>query len=300
MPKAGAISFLLLLISISARAQSSGSAQCPGRVYNRKEVALPAKVTDEPNFKHLFEVLGNEVRGHVTVDAVLCRTGRVTDIRVINSQPATIGEFVSAALSLVQFKTAELNWHTVSQSQRFEFNFNGANESSVDAAVAAGRLIEDLDVIGNRRTTKDQILAVIKTRPGEIYHEDQVQKDLLAILATGNFDGNGTRVLLDDAVRGGVRLIFEVQELPLITDLRFEGVREPELSAIVAELRRQQVEVGKGFPLDPARLRKAARVIENFLESQGWREARAEIFTESLSATEVTVTFKITAYKFGS
>src|SRR5205823_345111 len=137
-----------------------------------------------------------------------------------------------------------------------------------------------------RRMTKEQILAWIKTRPGEMYSADQVQKDLMAILATGYFNAMGTRVTLDGAVKGGVRVIFEVFELPLIVDVRFEGLKEADQSAIVAELLKQNVDVRKGVPLDPVNLKKAARVIKTFLESKGWREVKAEAFVENLSATE--------------
>jgi TonB family protein len=302
MLKPGAITFLLLWLAISASAQNTGlgSEACPGRVYTRKEVSRPAKMIDEPNFKHLYEVFGNGINGRVRLAAVLCRSGQVTDIRVINSEPPKIGELVAAALRLVRFKPAEMNWHTVSQRQQFEFNVNNRNGSLINVAAAAARSIDALDIIGNRRMTKDQILALIKTRPGEIYNHDQIQRDLSAILASGYFNSLGTRVLLEDAVTGGVRVIIEVQELPLIAGVRFEGLKEPEQSAIVEELRRQNLEVGKGTPCDSAKLKKAARIIESFLESRGWREAKAEIFSESLSATEVAVTFKITAYKFGS
>ena len=300
MQKLGTITFLLLLFASSAAAQILNPEKCRGPVYSRKEVTKPAKLIDQPNFKNLYEAFGNDISGRVTIDAVLCRSGRVTDIRVVSSQPPKIGEFVAAAVSLVRFKPAELNWHTVSQRQQFEFSISGGDSSPIEAAAAAGRMIEELDVIGNRRMTRDQILTWIKIRPGDIYHADQGQRDLTAILATGYFNPTGTRVLLDEGIRGGIRVTFEVFELPLITELKFEQLNKDYQSAITTELLKEGVDLRKGAPLDVAKVKKAIHVVETFLESKGWRDVKVEAFTESLSATEATLTFKITGYKFGS
>ena len=50
------------------------------------------------------------------------------------------------------------------------------------------RLVENVDIIGNRRLRKDDILYYIQTRPGDTYNADQVARDLQAILALGFFD----------------------------------------------------------------------------------------------------------------
>ena len=39
------------------------------------------------------------------------------------------------------------------------------------------RLVESVDIIGNRRLRKDDILYYIQTRPGDPYNVDQVQRD---------------------------------------------------------------------------------------------------------------------------
>jgi len=138
----------------------------------------------------------------------------------------------------------------------------------------------------------------IKSRPGEVFDNDQIQKDLRAILATGNFDAQGTRVLLDDAPRGGVRLMFEVQELPLITEVRFEGLKESDREAVTEELQKQNVGVQKGAPLDPAKVKKAQRVIQQFFEARGWREVATQALFEETSRTETIIIFRINAYRF--
>jgi len=284
-------------------AQTRDAKQCNGPIYDGKDVARRAKIIEYPN----MGLVANRAKkynfqGEIRAEFVLCRDGHITDIHIITGLPENLAEFATAAIYTMRFTPAEMNWHTVSQRQQFEFSMNGgvSGVSEIDSSKAAGRLVEELDIIGNRRITREQILAWIRTRPGEMYSGDQVQKDLMAILATGYFNAPNTRVALEDAVRGGVHVIFEVMESPLIVDVRFEGLKESDRSAIIEELRKQHVDVQKGTPLDSAKLKQAERVIRIFFETLGWRDVKAEAFVESLSATEVAVTFKVTAYKFGS
>ena len=65
------------------------------------------------------------------------------------------------------------------------------------------RLVEDVDIIGNRRLRKEDILYYIQTRQGDPYKQDQIALDLQTILSLGFFDKVGTRVTTEDAPRGG-------------------------------------------------------------------------------------------------
>lgn len=299
MKRLGAVAFLLVLPAFSAAAQPGGE-RCRGPIYNGNQVSKRAKLIDEPNFSALHQSFGKDVSGRVSLEAVLCRSGRITDIRLIHSEPPRIGDLVAAALSLVRFKPAELNWHTVSQREQFEFHIGDDWKlDAISSTAAKGRVVEELDVIGYRRMTLDQIMALIQTRAGDLYDLDQVQRDLLAINASGYFDSRSTRVRLEDAVRGGVRITFEVHELPLIKDIKIEGLKTPDdAGAVIKEFDRQRVNLHKDGPLDTAQLKKATRVIEQLFQSQGWANVKADAFVENISATEVSVVFKISGRDF--
>ena len=45
------------------------------------------------------------------------------------------------------------------------------------------RLVESVEIQGNRRLRRDDILYYVQTRPGDPYNEQQVQRDFQAILA---------------------------------------------------------------------------------------------------------------------
>ncbi|MDX6383443.1 MAG: outer membrane protein insertion porin family, partial [Blastocatellia bacterium] len=97
--------------------------------------------------------------------------------------------------------------------------------SRVRAQQPQVRVVEEVDVQGNRRLRKDDILYWIQTRPGDNYNPDQVARDLQAINGLGFFEKTETRVTVEEAPRGGVRVTFIVKELPIIRDIQFEGLK---------------------------------------------------------------------------
>jgi len=207
--------FFLGLAAFAAPGQIRDDTKCRAPIYSAREVTRRARITERPDISFARRVEPN-VRGRVIIEAVLCRSGRVTDIRIIQGLSPTTNEFIVAALSMVKFTPAEHRWHSVSQKIRFEFEF-GPNEPGIKVKTSgevAGRLVESVVVIGNRKLTTNQILSWIRTKPGEEFSFEQVNQDLLSILAKGYFDKIQTRVTAEDGVRGGVVVTFEVVELP--------------------------------------------------------------------------------------
>jgi TonB family protein len=296
------IGFIVSLVAASsAQVISPGTNdKCVGKVYGAKEVALRARLIDFKSLTLPKEAQENAVSGQVIINAVLCRNGHVTDIAVVKGLPFGVTESAINTVRNTRFAPAELNFHSVSQATQFEFSVNEVGVSGlerIDPVKAAGRFVDELDIIGNRRLTKEEVLEWIKTRAGEVYKPDQVQKDLSAILASGYFNAQSTRVSVEDAPRGGVRVIFEVMELPLIAEIAFEGYkRDP--APILNELARQHVNVQWGRPLDPANLQKARKVIEDYFRSQGWINVKVEAFVDNLMVTEVKIRFLISGTNF--
>ena len=160
-------------------------------------------------------------------------------------------------------------------------------------AQRASRLVEEVAVIGNRRLRRDEILKHIKTKPGEVYSWNQVQRDLQSVLALGVFDKRETRVLQETGQRGGVVIIFEVVELPRILEIRFKGLRHIKETEIIDELRREHVNLEKDAVDDPVQVRQAIRVIRKFLMSRGWANPSVTVFREMLTSQSVSITFVI-------
>src|SRR5687768_3611191 len=120
------VGLLILLGVLPTSAQVDK--KCSGRVYGASEVTKRARIIEGPKLN--FGLLGSLARARFVLEAVLCRSGQVTDIRVIEGISPEINEFARAAVSLVKFEPAELRWHSVSTRARFEFEY-GPNEPGI-------------------------------------------------------------------------------------------------------------------------------------------------------------------------
>lgn len=161
------------------------------------------------------------------------------------------------------------------------------------------RLVEAVEVEGNRLLSDEEILARISARPGELYDERQVVRDLRALLDLGVFDRTRTRVKTEAGLRGGVVVIFHVSELPLIAELRFEGLPKGLKEAdVLKALRREGVGLAEGDVYDPAKLHRAAAVVKRLLAARGFRSMSVESFAEEVSATRVIVRISVSEGRY--
>ena len=158
---------------------------------------------------------------------------------------------------------------------------------------ASQRVVENVDIIGNRRLRKDDILYYIQTRAGDPYNEEQIQRDYQTLLSLTFFDKTATRVFTETGPRGGVNVIFEVKELPIIRDLTFEGLSSVQESDVLKAFRERRVGVSKESVYDPVKVRAAMRVIKEMLSASGHPNATVEERTEEVSATSLAITFHI-------
>jgi TonB family protein len=288
---------LMLLFLVTAQAQNANQRDreetCKGPVYLGSEVTHRATVTSRPIPSMTQEALAHDVHGRVVLEAVLCRTGRVTDLRVVEGLPYGMTEKAVEAVRRIKFTPAEVKWHSVSQKMRFEFGFNESSIGEIGLNDAAGRQIEAVEIVGNRRFSAEEILRRVKTRPGDLLNVQQVSRDLETILATGYFDKAGTRVITEEGVRGGVVIIFETFELPLVREVKFEGLKYLTEAVVLDALLKENIDVRKGAVYDPAKVRSAVRVIRNLLESKGQGNANVEVRKENLTATAIVLTFVI-------
>jgi outer membrane protein insertion porin family len=155
------------------------------------------------------------------------------------------------------------------------------------------RLVENVDIINNRRLRKEDILYYIQTRPGDVYNAAQVQRDLQTLLALNFFDKTATRVTIADGPRGGVDVIFEVKELPIIRDIQFEGLHSLAESDILKEFRERRIGIAKESIEDPVKVKNAARLLKEMLAAKGHPNGTVTAELAHVSATSDAITFKI-------
>ena len=157
----------------------------------------------------------------------------------------------------------------------------------------AQKLVESVDIQGNRRLKDPDLLYYIRTRPGDTYDPKLLERDLKELLSLNFFDKTATRVLTETGIRGGVNVIFEVKELPIIRDLQFEGGKALTESDILKTFREKRVGISKEAVYDPVKARNARRVLREMLASKGFPNATVKVIEEEVSATSTAITFDI-------
>lgn len=170
----------------------------------------------------------------------------------------------------------------------------GDSAKRISASPAnAQQIVESVDIQGNRRLRDEDLLYYIKTRQGDIYDPAALERDLKELLSLNFFDKTATRVLTEDGIRGGVNVIFEVRELPIIRDLQFKGTKALQESDILKEFREKRVGVSKESVYDPVKARSATRVLREMLASKGYPNAKVTVSEEEVSATSIAIIFDI-------
>jgi len=158
---------------------------------------------------------------------------------------------------------------------------------------ASQQVVENVDIQGNRRLRDEDLLYYIKTRPGDVYDPAALERDLKELLSLNFFDKTATRVLTEPGVRGGVNVIFEVRELPIIRDLLFTGLKAVPESDVLKAFREQRAGVSKESVYDPVKARNATRILRELLASKGFPNAKVDVKEEEISATSVAITFDV-------
>ncbi|MCS6886365.1 MAG: outer membrane protein assembly factor BamA [Acidobacteriota bacterium] len=155
------------------------------------------------------------------------------------------------------------------------------------------RIVENVDIRGNRSVPTDTIKLYIQTKKDDIYSEQQVQRDYQAILAQGYFDEFESRVYIEEGPRGGVIVIFYVKERPIIRDITYEGLKSIQESDIIQRFRERRVQVTKESRYDPVAVEQARRILAEMLAERGKPHAQIDPQVEDISATTVAINFVV-------
>ncbi|HEY0101214.1 MAG TPA: POTRA domain-containing protein [Pyrinomonadaceae bacterium] len=175
----------------------------------------------------------------------------------------------------------------------FPADVRAQEPTDAPAAAQTQKLVESVDIQGNRRNRDEDLLYYVTTRAGDPFNEAQVARDLKALNDLNFFDKTKSRVLTLTGPRGGVEVIFEVEELPIIRELVFDGLSSITESDVLKAFREKRIGIQKENISDPVKLNNARRLIKELLAAKGHPNATVEFEQEVVSATSTSITFKI-------
>ncbi len=151
----------------------------------------------------------------------------------------------------------------------------GATRPSATPALA-GRVVEDVRILGNKTVSTASIKNLIRTRAGERYDPATVEEDYQRIYSQlRKFSNVEARV---EPTAAGVIVIFEVSEQQQIVSVSFRGNRKIDTLTL-----RDAVEVGVGESIDPFRISLSRNAIEALYREKNYPLAHVEVPPEPLN-----------------
>ncbi len=123
-------------------------------------------------------------------------------------------------------------------------------------------VIKEISITGNKRIEKAAILSKIKSAVSTTLDRDVIRSDILAINALGYFENIN---VYEEPYDGGINLIYEVKEKPIVSEIKFEGLSELDESEAKSELEIKQYEI-----LDIVKLNKSVQKLQAKYEEKGF------------------------------
>lgn len=157
-----------------------------------------------------------------------------------------------------------------------------------EAEKAEGLPIDRLDISGNRRVARDDIVSYLREKPGDGFRVDTLASDVRALWDSGFFDDVEVDMVRSDR---GVVLRFLVRERPNIKAIEFEGNEEIENDKL-----QEAIEVKANTILSVPSVRRSVQKIKDAYAEKGYFLADVESAVEPQRDNEVIVRFKVTEH----
>jgi outer membrane protein insertion porin family len=158
------------------------------------------------------------------------------------------------------------------------------------AKPAAGEAIEAVEFRGARRVPQDTLKALISSKAGDIYSEDVLRRDYMALWNTGRFDDIQ---LETEPGRIGLIVRFVVVERRVIRSINYEGIHSVTVSEILDRFKERKVGLSVESQYDPNKIQRAAIVLKEFLAERGRQYATVDPQIEQLPPSSLKVTFNV-------
>jgi outer membrane protein insertion porin family len=154
----------------------------------------------------------------------------------------------------------------------------------------AGEPIEAIEFRGARRVPQDTLKALINSKAGDIFSEDAIRRDFMALWNTGRFDDIR---LETEPGRIGLIVRFVVTERRVIRSINYEGIHSVTVSEILDRFKERKVGLSVESQYDPNKIQRAATVLKEYLAERGRQYATVEPQIEQLPPSSLKVTFNV-------
>jgi len=152
--------------------------------------------------------------------------------------------------------------------------------------------VEEIEILGLQRMTREAFLHAFDIRPGDPYDEALVRTRFRALWDGSWFED--IRIEREDAPGGGVALIVHVKERPMVASLTYEELSSVTRTEIEDRLRERGVTLRAGSPVDQGKIVDAEGVIRDLMAEKGFLDAIVEAKVDRVTETSRAIHFDIT------
>ncbi|MEW6456115.1 MAG: outer membrane protein assembly factor BamA [Acidobacteriota bacterium] len=155
--------------------------------------------------------------------------------------------------------------------------------------LSAETLIEKIEIIGNKKVSRDTIMFYIKSKEKEVYDEELLREDFKSLWNTGFF--SNIKMEEEDGSNGKIVKIY-LEENPVIKSVEYKTGKNVKEQDIKDKLKEKNIYILPYSYYDPYKILKVKTVISDLLQSKGLQQGKVEVKTKR-DKDEVSVTFEV-------
>jgi len=151
-------------------------------------------------------------------------------------------------------------------------------------------IVEAIEFRGARRVRQDTLQSYIYTKKGDMFSEDNLHRDFIALWNSGRFDD--IRIEREPGKTGWI-IRFVVVERPVVRTIKYEGNKSVSVSDILDAFKDRKVGLVVESQYDPNKVQRARNVILQLLAEHGHLSATVDPQVRRVPPSSLEITFKI-------
>ncbi|MBV8553259.1 MAG: outer membrane protein assembly factor BamA [Acidobacteriaceae bacterium] len=158
-------------------------------------------------------------------------------------------------------------------------------------ATVGANIIEAVEFRGQHKVPQDTLRALIYTKKGDVYDEESIHRDFMALWNTGRFDD--LRVETEHGQSGGIILRFVVTERRTVHTIDYTGNKSISKSEILDRFKDRHVNLSPESTFDPGKVQAAKNVLQQYEAERGHQYATVTPQIRQVPPGGVDITFAI-------
>jgi outer membrane protein insertion porin family len=177
------------------------------------------------------------------------------------------------------------------QTPQFENPVPPPANPATPSQTLAPDVIEAIEFRGSRRVPQDTLRAMIFSRKGDVYSEDTLRRDFMALWNTNRFDD--IRLETERGDQGGLIIRFVLTERRMVRNITYPGLKSASVSDVLDRLKERKVGMVQESMYDPNVINHAAIVIKELLGERGHQFATVTPELHQIPPSSMEVAFVV-------